>query len=129
MLTAPTEIMRNILLNNLPQNSVFIGDDLYQKKLECIKTILSKDLFDSTKNAISLLETNPPRIICDNSLWYLRFTIKNPNGTPLVSFHELTSTYQWMFAGLGVFRGSLTFPYVLVDLDALANVKKLANIK
>ncbi len=97
-----------------------------QEKEEIVK----KEADDYYKNwnikeKIALLKTNPPRIIRrkDGEIW--KFIIQNPKGEPLVSFDKDTEDYQWLYTF--VYRDTWLLPYVLVDLEKLANVGKLAT--
>lgn len=155
MLNPPVVSMRSIMLKTMPKNSVFIGDNLYQKELEKVKKnnykgnliflegqiITYLDEFntinpkqaktlpdpqetqyqtDFIDHEVSGLNTNPPRIIRKGNT----FTIQNNDTSPLVTFDSSSKTYQWLFTQPYEDIG-LIIPYVLVDLNELANVRKL----
>lgn len=91
MMTAPMDVMRSLFIKNLPADSIFLGDDSYQKEIEIIekdhKKILTaeqlkrkthesdadyekrikdeaQELYKSLKikEKMAWLKTNPPRI-------------------------------------------------------------------
>ncbi len=156
MLTAPAQVMRDILFKKMPNNTVFVGDSLYQEGIEAAQkdpgTLLLKESFekdedetqqefeqrlakekevmyrlDKIQDKILLLQTNPPRIvrvIDPQNRRKQTFTIQKPDKSNLVTFDQNSSIYQWMFSEPFANRG-LRLPYVLVDLDALANAVKL----
>jgi hypothetical protein len=149
MLTEPLEGMRTILIAKMPQDSVFVGDDLYKKELETIEknpqTLLStwelkdkKNLtlsiqkkYEPYRDSIKFLKTNPPRIIRTNkkdSSEAIELSIQNHDKSTFVTFDQSTNVYQWMFTEPSRDAG-LLLPYVLIDLDALATVKKLESEK
>jgi hypothetical protein len=133
MLTSPVPIMLEILLKNMPPDSVFVGDNIYQKKLEdkeketdeppFKKRKISKNLLEAYRKQTLLLRTNPPRIIINDD----ELTILNPDRTFLTTFNISTSQiYQWLNTEpYSVSKFFVEFPYVLVDLDKLAHVYTL----
>lgn len=126
MLTAPVAVMREMLLKAMP-DSVFIGDNLYQKQVEDITrgaTILVDGSggwdSDSCAEKFSQLRTNPPRIIRPNEH---EFIIKSLDGTQdLCAFNRSTRKYQWLFTE-SYENGGVCHPHVLFDLNALAGWK------
>ena len=152
MLTAPNPVMRNILLKKMPKDSIFVGDNLYQKELEEIEKdpkawLIIRDLEiegelhedrDKRLNQEAeemyrdfkceeknrLLKTNPPRIRITDQ----QFTIQKPDKTTFITFKKSTPVYQWMFTD--PYRSiGLTCPYVLIDLDALSVFETLEQPK
>jgi len=135
MLTAPTNIMRSIILKKMPQESVFVGDNIYKEELED-KTIpdINKSIIlgkwhwnKERSNSVKLerigdlrsgLVTNPPRIIIKAD----HFSIQNQNGENLITIESFNQTYQWLFTDPYVSHG-LNCPYTLVLLDKLAHYK------
>lgn len=156
MLTAPNNVMRTILIKNMPSNTVFVGDSIYKKELEAIEkdplllldesdlemiqeegpdqreqllkeSIENESNFLRIKEKLSLLKSNPPRIIRVKNGRKQQFTILGSDGKPLVTFDQSTLIYQWMFTNPYLDKG-LHLPYVLVDLNALATVTTLINL-
>ena len=155
MLTAPAIAMRNILIKRMPPNSVFVGDDLYQKRIEAaendpmtllgerelrvkanetptereerLQSVTQKDYKrNDIKEKFSWLKTNPPRIIRTNGK-EKTFLIQNPDRTPLVTFDQSSPIYQFIFTEPYRDKGIL-LPYILIDLDMLAKAGGLVPL-
>ncbi len=148
MLTAPATAMRDIIIKKMPAGSVFVGDSLYQNRLEAAekdrsillspydlkerknesadkrqerlkKEAQSKYDYYKIPERISLLKSNPPRIIRTRDGMQQTFTLQNPDASPLVTFDQSSPIYQWMFTR--AYQDMvLHLPYILVDLDTLA---------
>ncbi len=113
---SPDLAMRTILCKNLPANSVFIGDNLYQSRVKQEAKI--------NDSRIDLLKSHPPRIIRNDE--NSKFTLLKPNGEKLVEFDESSGVYQWMFTDSYSVTGP-ALPHVLVDLDAMAKACSLVH--
>jgi len=154
MLTAPAIAMRDILIKKMPANSVFVGDSLYQNKLEAgeknpqslideyalrerknetaqereARLKKAADLmyrFYNIKEKLPLLKTNPPRIIKTKES-SRKLTLQKPDGSPLATFDQSTPVYQWLFTD-AYEDGGLKLPYTLIDLEKLAAVTQLLD--
>ncbi len=156
MLTAPAVAMRNIFIKKMPENSVFVGDSIYEQQIKAAEkdpmTLLSPALdlkekkgetaqhreerlkksaeemvrYINLKEKVSLLKTSPSRIIRVIDGRKQKFTIEKPDEAPLVTFDQSTKTYQWMYTEPYEDRG-LFLPYVLVDLEKLAEFGMLVT--
>jgi len=155
MLTAPATAMRNILIKRMPPDTVFVGDNLYAARIEAavkdpvillgersllkekdetsheLEARLIEEAAESYKflkidEKAALLKTHPPRItrIIDGAKEM--FIIKGTPGKPPIAFDQDTTIYQWLFTRAYRPMG-IHLPYVLINLDALAQVGELAK--
>ena len=127
MMTSPVRVMRAILANKMPSNSVFIGDNLYQAEVEKIKNdpslLLPKFVLKEVQNETpeerkkrlqervvreyafynideksDQLTTNPPRIIRTREGRNQTLTILNPDKTELVTFDNFSlNNARWTY--------------------------------
>jgi len=118
MLNAPAPEMREILIKKMPPHSIFVGDN------ETLGQLKKADQSDvGVQKLASQIQTNPPRIIINGH----KLTIQSPSGKKLFTFDRRTSPiYQWLSLA-SYTGGGIGYPYVLTDLDKLAEASALIS--
>jgi len=149
MITTPTPLMRTIFIKKMPQNTIFIGDNLYAQKIKnAIRdplTLVGKNRLQKNmgqqqlarsekiamesferwniKEKAEQLKTNPPRITITQNETNKTFFIKGLSKQQNIEFNQNTTIYQWLFTEPYLPMG-IIIPYVLIDLEALVEIKK-----
>ncbi len=125
--TFPTDVMRDIFINKLPKGALFIGDNIYAEFLKNKKNILVLSYgAEGYAERIAWLKSFPPRVNIKKVNNEIEdFSIQMPSGDTL-KIERANKNYQWLFTS--TFQaGYIDHPNVLVDLEVLANLKKLAG--
>ncbi len=127
MITVPLKEMRNILLRSLPDNTIYIGDNIYKKELEEKLEIEGEEKLESqlkeSNRCPHIIERELKKISEEyNDLYLSRFILRTPKGEILLDIDKKTidkDEHEWFFRN-ACLKPNESLPYVAIDLSSLA---------